>query len=211
MALQIRPQQLAKQNPFPSSESQMPESIATLISALSFSESAPFMVNIQMNPWKTPVTPVLHWFMFAKFPHQNGHFYCGKNTDQKPQFFRRQIKSCSPHRARHPPSSDTSGRRSVSPYLDRRRQGRGDVIRRELRWFRRSKPEGRNQLSGLSSDAQAETRNPQTKTRNRHSDLSLDVQAETRNPKLTLIFHTGHKTRNMKIPRWALTSGKTKD
>ena len=39
MALQIRPQKLAKQNQFPSSESQMPESIATLISGLSFSAS----------------------------------------------------------------------------------------------------------------------------------------------------------------------------
>lgn len=87
MALQIRAQKLAKQNQFPSSESLMPESIATLISSLSFSESAPFMVNIQMNPWKNPVTPVVHWFMFAKFPHQNGHFYCGKKYRSETPIF----------------------------------------------------------------------------------------------------------------------------
>ena len=166
------------------------------------------VVNFQMNPWKTPVTPVVHWFIFAKFPDQNGHKLRGVYRSETP--FSDARFSCS--RARHPLSSDTSGRRFVSPYLDRLRQGRGDMIRRELR---RTGFDARNPKAETNSQTCLRTRkpkpeNPQTKTRNRLSDLSLDVQAETRNPKLTLIFHTGHKTRNMKIPRWALTSGKAK-
>ena len=55
---------------------------------------------------------------------------------------------------------------------------RHDRARLPENWFRRSKPETRNQLPDMTPDAQTKTRNPKPETRNRRN-----LNPETRNSK----------------------------
>ena len=112
-------------------------------------------------------------------------FIAGFFSDQKPHFQTPVFRV--PNRARHRPSSDTSGRRFVSPYLDRLRQGRGDMIRRELR---RTGFDARNPKAETNSQACLRTRKPKPETRKPKPETDSQTclwtckpKPETRKPK----------------------------